>query len=96
MNIQVDKDALENRSDILLHTATLLGFEGASLYVKVVAYNEIGPAESNGLRFVMADVPAKPTPAPYSGPNTTIKQIHVLFENVNPDNGGSDILTYEL
>ena len=57
INIPVDADILEGRSDLLQHTATLEGREGGSFHVKVVAYNEIGSAESNGLHFILASVP---------------------------------------
>lgn len=58
INIPVDADYLNNRSDILQHTATIEDHIGDSFHVKVVAYNEIGSAESNGLFFILADVPA--------------------------------------
>ena len=96
MNIPVDAAVLADRSDILQHTATLTGFTGVSFHVKVVAINEIGEAESNGLHFILADVPAQPSPAPSSGIYTTIDQIHVVYENTNTDDGGSPILFYEL
>ena len=58
INIPVDADVLNSRSDILQHTATIESQIGASFHVKVVAYNEIGQAESKGLHFILADVPA--------------------------------------
>ena len=58
MDIPVDADVLANQADVLEHTATLEGHAGTSFHVKVVATNEIGSAESNGLHFVLANVPA--------------------------------------
>ena len=64
INIKVDGAVLDGKSSILQHTAELLGYSGASFHVKVVAYNQIGSAESKGLHFILADVPGQPTPPP--------------------------------
>lgn len=58
LNIPVDSAELAGRSDVLKHTSTLTGATGSRFHVKVVVYNEIGSAESNGLFFILADVPA--------------------------------------
>jgi hypothetical protein len=45
----------------------------------------------------LADIPGKPTPAPSVDiTNTTTTQIKVIFDNNNPDNGGSPLIATEL
>ena len=97
IDIPVDAGPLAGGPDLFRGTATLdSAWTGSTFHVKVVARNQIGTTESNGLQFVLADVPAKPYPLPTAGPQTTITQIEVSFENENPDDGGSPILFYEL
>ena len=70
MNLLVEgAGVLADRPDLFRHEATLdPSLTGSTFHVKVVARNEIGSAESNGLQFVLADVPAKPEPLPTAGP----------------------------
>ena len=64
--------------------------------MKILAHNVIGYAESKALHFILADQPAKPSPAPSAGPLTTTSQLHIVFESTEPDDGGSPVTTYEL
>lgn len=57
----------------------------------------MGSITSPALQFVLAGIPPKPTPAPsVDAAGTTVSAIKVLFENTNPDTGGSPVLLYEL
>jgi hypothetical protein len=58
--------------------------------------NEISDVESSLTSIMLADVPNKPTAAPTSDPaNTDSTQIKVVY-NEPADNGGSNIISYEL
>ena len=70
---------------------------GKVLRVKVEAVNQMGSVQSPALQFVLASVPAKPTPPPaVDMTGTTTSAIKVNFANANADTGGSAILGYEL
>ena len=57
----------------------------------------MGSIQSSALQFVLANPPAKPTPAPAADPaGTTTSTIEVILVNENPDTGGSPITLYEL
>jgi hypothetical protein len=62
------------------------------------AHNAIGYAETSIVSFVLAAKPEKPTNPPYLNlASTRAYQIHVDYDPLLvADNGGSDILSYEL
>ena len=63
--------------------------------VAVVATNTIRGVTSSSTSFVLANLPAVPTPAPWSDTSlTSISQIVVNFEDINTDTGGAPILEY--
>ena len=57
----------------------------------------MGSVDSKAVKFVLASVPPKPTPAPSWIPSlTSISSIGINFVNSNTDTGGSPIIEYEL
>lgn len=98
MNIQIDPVLVANRPDLYEYTVTLdSAFTGLFLNVKVQASNAIGITVSPSNGFVLADVPAKPSPAPTVNPAwTSTTQIAVDFANQNTDNGGSPVTVMQL
>lgn len=69
--------------------------EGKTFRVAVVATNTIGGVTSSATSFVLASLPAAPTPVPSADTTlTNINQIVVNFENTNTDTGGAPILEY--
>jgi titin len=80
----------------LSFTDTLtLADQGKTFRVSVTASNGIGTVSSSATSFVLADLPAAPTPKPTSDSDlTNTQQIKVDFENTNTDTGGASILQY--
>lgn len=70
---QIDSTTVNNYPDLTQHyTSSLPGATVGNTYLfKIEAYNDIGSVMSNSAGFVLADVPATPTFAPYSDTSVT-------------------------
>lgn len=67
---------------------------GKPINIKVEASNVIGSVVSKATLLTLADVPAKPFPAPLVDlEKTTTAQIAVTFENSNSANDGGSPIT---
>jgi hypothetical protein len=70
---------------------------GKVLRVKVEAINQMGSVLSPALQFVLASLPAQPTPPPsVDAAGTTTSSIRVIFGASTPDWGGQSSGSYEL
>jgi hypothetical protein len=81
------------------HTVDFLSGETSSSFkFQIAAYNKIGKTISAAVTYVLAAVPDAPETGPTCDKTeTTLSQIKVLFPSLDvADNGGSDILSYEL
>ena len=81
----------------LSHTDTITptGSQGKTFRIAVTATNNIGSVSSSATSFVLADLPAIPTPKPSSDSDVTnTEQIKVDFLNTNTDTGGATLLEY--
>ena len=93
---EIDASNIRNKPEYTLHTTTAPKIIGATFMFKVEVYNINGSTFSEPVSFVIADKPAAPTSPPtsdFSVTNTTQIKIDI---NVQPDDGGSMILSYSL
>lgn len=95
---EIDASSVNGDPSLYEYTTTLASsFTGKTIRVKVEAYTQQGSVLSPALSFVLADVPGKPTPAPYlDTAASTIEQMELIFANTNTDEGGSSIILAEL
>ena len=76
-------------------TLNLATDRGKTFRIAVEADNGIGKVSSSATSFVLAELPAIPTPKPtVDSVYTNTQQIKVLFENTNTDTGGAALKEY--
>ena len=98
LTVSVDPLALQNRASLREHLITGLASISSTYRIKVRAHNYAGYFDSPPRVVVLAAVPDAPAAAPSSAADITDgTQIGLVYGPLTPaENGGSDVLSYEL
>lgn len=94
----MDSASIANKPFLFEFTFAIpVALTGLSIRYKLEATNEIGSTISNGfLTAILAGIPPKPSSGPLNDDTQTSSSVLSVILPVVSDNGGSDIISYNL